>query len=146
MHAGDPSITTVNNYALPFFCSSTLKGSISLPSPLQILDICIFQGPVNLIRFSVGWFTYSFVLWCFGNYIWALGTEECYLKGVKNDIWFNHSNVMDCRFCLYKMLDLFIFYLFIFHSPSSSLSVPCKHLGYCMFTALGSGCDSEESR
>lgn len=48
---------------LPFFCANALKDFISLLSPLQILGICILHGPVNLIRFSVGWFTYPFVLW-----------------------------------------------------------------------------------
>lgn len=47
--------------------------------------------------------------------------------------------------CTRGWIYLFFIYLY-FPSPSSSVSVPCKQLGHYMFTALGNGCDSEESR
>lgn len=47
----------LNNYAPAFLPSihgaNTLKAFICVSSPLQILDICIVHGPVDLIRFSV---------------------------------------------------------------------------------------------
>lgn len=53
MHAGDPFIATVS-YPLLFSCASAPQVCICLPSPFQILDICIFHGPVNLGFRTVG--------------------------------------------------------------------------------------------